>query len=108
MLLGAYGACALLTLCGAFMLMGQVGSGDPSAGTSYTFTSIAAVVLGGASIFGGRGSFLGALAGALLVVQINTVAVFVKLDDAWQLYLLGGLTLLAAGCYSLARGGQTR
>ncbi|WP_272473540.1 ATP-binding cassette domain-containing protein [Baekduia alba] len=105
-LLGVYGGCALLTLCGALMLMGQVGSGDPNAGTSYTFASIAAVVLGGASIFGGRGSFLGALAGALLVVQINTVAVFVRLDDAWQLYLLGGLTVLAAGCYSLARGEQ--
>jgi ribose transport system ATP-binding protein len=103
MLLITYVGCALLTGLGAVMLMGQVGSGDPNSGLSYTFASIAAVVLGGASIFGGRGSFIGALAGALLVVQINTVSVFVGLSDAWQLYLLGGLTLIAAGVYSRTR-----
>jgi ribose transport system ATP-binding protein len=102
-LLGAYAGCALLTAAGAVMLMAQVGSGDANAGSGQTFASIAAVVLGGASIFGGRGSFVGALAGALLVVQINTVALFVGFSDAWQLYLLGGLTLAAAGFYSRAR-----
>ena len=43
------------------MLASQVGVGDPRVGVNYTLTSITAVVLGGASIFGGRGSFIGAL-----------------------------------------------
>ena len=102
-LLSAYIGCAALTSLGALLLMGQVGSGDPNAGTNYTFASIAAVVLGGASIFGGRGSFVSALTGAFLVVQVNTVALFVGLDDSWRLYLLGGLTLAAAACYSRLR-----
>ena len=38
------------------MLMAQIGVGDPTAGVNYTLTSITAVVLGGASLFGGRGS----------------------------------------------------
>ena len=48
----------------------------PRIGDSYTLASIGAVVLGGASIFGGRGSFIGACAGAILVIQINTVVQF--------------------------------
>jgi ribose/xylose/arabinose/galactoside ABC-type transport system permease subunit len=43
------------------------GSGDPQAGAQFTLTSITAVVIGGASVFGGRGTAIGALAGAILV-----------------------------------------
>jgi ribose transport system ATP-binding protein len=102
--LSAYLAAGVLVLLTAVMLMAQVGSGDPAAGTSYTLTSITAVVLGGASIFGGRGAFVGALLGALLIQQINTSTVFLELETAWQTYLLGILTLAAAGLYSRARG----
>ena len=62
-----------------------------------------AVVLGGASLFGGRGSFLGAFMGAVLFVQINTVVQFLGLELYWQLWLLGGLTILAATFYSKTR-----
>jgi ribose transport system ATP-binding protein len=101
--LGAYVLCAFGAFLAGLLVMAQVGSGDASAGTSYTLPSITAVVLGGATIFGGRGSFVGALLGALLIQQLNTVTVFLHLSDAWQFYLLGGLTLLATGFYSLAR-----
>ena len=49
--------CSLFTVAAGVMLAGQigVGDGDPAATSSYTLTSITAVVLGGASIFGGRG-----------------------------------------------------
>jgi len=56
--------CALLTSISGVLLAGQVGIGDPAVGANYTLQSISAVVLGGASIFGGRGSFLGACAHA--------------------------------------------
>jgi ribose transport system ATP-binding protein len=102
--LSAYLAAGVLVLLTAVMLIAQVGSGDPAAGTSFTLTSITAVVLGGASIFGGRGAFVGALLGALLIQQINTSTVFLELETAWQTYLLGILTLAAAGLYSRARG----
>ena len=54
---------------GALMLMGQYGIGDPSQGSAYTLTSITAVVLGGTSLLGGRGTFVGPLLGAVLLQQ---------------------------------------
>lgn len=100
---GAYVLCALLTYLGGMMLMAQIGVGDPTAGVSYTLMSITAVVLGGASLFGGRGSFVGALLGATLIQQIINVTTFVRLTPAWQYWLLGILTLVAASVYSRVR-----
>src|SRR5206468_3113985 len=62
-LLGYVGA-SLLTLLGAVVLLAQLGVGDPGQGTGYTLTSITAVVLGGTSLLGGRGTFIGTLMGA--------------------------------------------
>jgi ribose transport system ATP-binding protein len=104
----AYVGCSLLVLVGALLLMPQVGSGNAQAGATYTLSSVAAVVLGGASIFGGRGSFIGAVLGAALIVQINTVVQFLNLTDYWQQYLLGGLTIAAAVFYSKARATKAR
>ncbi|MFJ4156288.1 ATP-binding cassette domain-containing protein [Pseudomonas sp. NPDC089752] len=102
-LLGAYVGCSLMAAVAAIPMMAQVGSGDPSAGTSYTLTSIAAVVIGGASLFGGRGSFVGALLGALLITQVNVVTTFLDLNDAWQSYLLGAMILISVALYSKSR-----
>jgi ribose transport system ATP-binding protein len=102
-LLTAYVGASGIVVLAALVLMTQTGSGDASAGISYTLPSITAVVLAGASVFGGRGSFIGALTGALLIQQLNTVTVFLELDEAWQHFLLGGLTILAAGFYSRLR-----
>ena len=104
----AYVTCSLLTCLGALMLMAQVGIGDASAGETYTLASITAVVLGGASIFGGRGSFIGVLFGAALIQVIINATTFLELSQAWQFWLLGGLTLLAAGFYSKARSAGAR
>lgn len=101
--LSAYLTAGLLVFLASLVLMTQVGAGDPTAGITYTLTSITAVVLGGASIFGGRGAFIGALAGAALIQQINSSVSFLGVNTAWQTYLLGILTLVAAGAYSRAR-----
>ena len=97
---GAFVLCSLLTYLGGVMLMAQIGVGDPTAGVNYTLASITAVVLGGASLFGGRGSFVGALLGATLIQQIINVTTFMRLSQAWQYWLLGILTLVAAIFYS--------
>jgi ribose transport system ATP-binding protein len=104
----AYVACSALTFLGALMLMAQIGVGDPTQGTTYTLSSITAVVLGGASLFGGRGSFLGALLGAALITEITSATTFLNLSQAWQFWFLGILTLLAAGIYTTARRGGLR
>jgi ribose transport system ATP-binding protein len=99
----AYVLCSLFAAAGGMMLASQVGIGDPRIGVSYTLTSITAVVLGGASIFGGRGSFIGALLGALLIQEIITSTTFLQIGIAWQYYLPGLLILVGAGVYSRAR-----
>jgi ribose transport system ATP-binding protein len=101
--LGAYVTCSLFTFLGAIMLMAQLGVGDPTQGVTYTLSSVTAVVLGGASLFGGRGSFIGVLLGACLLQQANNSTTFLKLDQSWQYWIVGILVLVAAGIYTQAR-----
>lgn len=100
----AYILCSLFAVAGGIMLASQVGIGDASLGKGYTLTSVTAVVLGGARIFGGRGSFVGAFLGACLIQEIVTATTFLRFGTAWQYWLPGILVLLAAGLYSRARG----
>ncbi|MEY2874755.1 MAG: hypothetical protein RLZZ373_2126, partial [Pseudomonadota bacterium] len=99
----AYVGCSVLTSLAALTLIPQVGIGDPRAGIGFTLTSIAAVVIGGASLFGGRGSFVGSLLGAIFITQVNTVTNFLALDQAWQSYLLGGMIVAAVALFSKSR-----
>ncbi|MEU4511239.1 ATP-binding cassette domain-containing protein [Nonomuraea wenchangensis] len=101
--LAVYVASALLTMLGALLLMAQIGVGDPTAGVSYTMASITAVVLGGASIFGGRGSFIGVLFGVVLLQVIQNTTVFLGLSQAWQYWMLGLMALAATAIYSQVR-----
>jgi ribose transport system ATP-binding protein len=104
----AFLTCSLLAVAAGIMLAGQIGigDGDPTLSSSYTLTSITAVVLGGASIFGGRGSFLGALLGALLLTEVVAAVPFLQLALSWNSWLPGVLILVAAGFFSRARGGS--
>jgi ribose transport system ATP-binding protein len=101
--IGAFVACSLLTVVGSIMVMSQLGIGDPNQGIGYTLTSIAAVVLGGASLFGGRGAFIGVLFGAVLIQEINSVTTFLSLSQSWQYWFIGFITLIAVAIYSQAR-----
>jgi ribose transport system ATP-binding protein len=99
----AYVVSAAFVFVGSVLLMAQVGVGDPVAGIQYTLWSVTAVVLGGTSLFGGRGSFIGTLFGAALIQQILNATVFLGLSQAWQYWFLGLMTLISAGVYSQAR-----
>jgi ribose transport system ATP-binding protein len=98
-----FAVCSVLAGLGAAFLMAQVGSGDPNAGIDYTLTSVSAGVIGGASIFGGRGSFVGTVAAAFLVTQAVGIVQFLGLDAAWSSYLPGAMTLVAVALYSKSR-----
>jgi ribose transport system ATP-binding protein len=101
--IAAYVLCSVFSAIGGLLLAAQVGIGDPSVGQNYTLQSLSAVVLGGASIFGGRGSFIGALAGVVLIQEITGAIGFLSLGAAWQYWLPGLLILFAAGLYSRSR-----
>ena len=98
-----YMLTSFFTFFGAILLTAQLGIGDPSQGIGYTLSSITAVVLGGTSLLGGRGSFIGTLFGALLLIQVLNATVFLGLDQTWQYLLQGLLILIAAIVYSVAR-----
>ncbi len=101
--IGAYVASALFACVGGVLLMAQIGVGDPTQGVNYTLASVTAVVLGGTSIFGGRGSFIGALFGAVLVEELLNVTTFLQLSQAWQYWFQGVLVMVAVGIYTQAR-----
>jgi ribose transport system ATP-binding protein len=85
------------------MLMGQYGVGDPAQGSTYTLASITAVVLGGTSLLGGRGSFVGPLLGAVLLQQALNATVILGLDSVYQYYFQGVLILAAAILYTVGK-----
>jgi ribose transport system ATP-binding protein len=95
-----YVLTSLFTALGAVMLMGQIGVGDPSQGVGYTMSSITAVVLGGTSLLGGRGTFIGTLLGAVLITQLLNATTFLGLSTLWQYVFQGLLILVAAVVYS--------
>lgn len=100
----AYVAVSLCTFLGAIILMAQIGIGDPSQGANFTLTSITAVVLGGTSLLGGRGTFIGTLLGAGLIIQVLNATSFLGLDQ-WSTYFFQGiLIVVAAILYSQVRG----
>ena len=83
----------------SFFVAAQIQVGDPTAGLGYTLTSIAAAVLGGASLAGGRGSFVGAVLGALFLTELVIIVPFIGLDNSWSQTQVGALTLLALISY---------
>lgn len=102
--IAAYVAVSLFTFLGALILLAQLGIGDPAQGVGYTLSSITAVVLGGTSLLGGRGSFIGTLLGTGLVVQLLNATTFLGLSQTWQYMFQGALVVIAAVLYSQIRG----
>ncbi len=106
--IGAYVASALFAGVGAIMLMAELGVGDPAQGPSFTLQSITAVVLGGTSLLGGRGSFVGTLFGSMLMIQILNACLFLSLSQSWQYIFQGTLVIGAAIIYTKTRSSKRR
>lgn len=106
-IIGAYVVSSIFVFFGAVLLMVQLGVGDASQGVTYTLTGITAVVLGGTSLLGGRGTYVGSFMGAVLLIQVLNATVFLDLDQTWQYLLQAILILAAAVVYSLARNRGT-
>ena len=105
----AYVLSGLTAALGGLFLTFVTYSGEASAANANTYTlfSIAAVVLGGVSLFGGSGSAIGAIFGALMFRTIGDLLFVFNLDPLWQ-PLFQGLVLLAAVCVGSARVFQVR
>jgi ribose transport system ATP-binding protein len=98
--LRAYLLSGVLAVIAGFFLSSEVGVGHPVIGSGYTLTSIAAAVLGGASLAGGRGSFVGAMLGALFFTLTVNVITLLGLTTGAGIITSGVLTLFAVLLYS--------
>ncbi|MBI1775141.1 MAG: ABC transporter permease [Proteobacteria bacterium] len=104
-----YVLSGLIAAVGGLFLTFITASGEASAanGGSYTLFSIAAAVLGGVSLFGGSGSAIGAIFGALMFRTIGDLLFVFDLEPLWQ-PLFQGVVLLAAVCLGSVRLFQIR
>jgi ribose transport system permease protein len=92
---GVYALSGLCSGLAAVFYVSTTTAGDPNAGAPYILTSIAAVVVGGVAFSGGRGSALGAVAGALALTLVIDVLFFAGIDPLYQ-SLFQGLFLVVA------------
>ncbi|MEU5046886.1 ATP-binding cassette domain-containing protein [Streptomyces griseorubiginosus] len=91
--------CALGAVIGGVFLASQTGLGSNDVGAGYVLPCFAAVFLGGAVLSGGRGSFIGALLGALFLGLLNNVTPLLNIPDAWQQIIYGAILLFAIASY---------
>jgi fructose transport system permease protein len=89
--------CVAGVICGfaAWIAVGRVGSISPIAFDTVNLGSITAVVIGGTSLFGGRGSIIGSVLGAFIVGVFNTGLSLAGVDDYWQMFAAGCLVIIA-------------
>ena len=107
-IISAYVLSSFFVFFGAILLMVQLGIGDASQGVTYTLTGVTAVVLGGTSLMGGRGTYVGTFMGAILLIQVLNATVFLDLDQTWQYLLQAILILVAAVIYGVIRNRRAR
>ncbi len=94
-LISVYVLSGLICALAGWVLIGRIGSVSPTAGQFANIESITAVVIGGISLFGGRGSILGMLFGALIVGVFGLGLRLIGTDPQWT-YLLIGVLIIAA------------
>jgi fructose transport system permease protein len=106
LLLGVYATAGLIYGIAALLLVARTSVGDPQAGQTDNLDSITAVVLGGTSLFGGRGSVIGTLIGALIVGIVRNGLQLLGVRSIYQVLITGILVILAVAVDQLARRRQ--
>lgn len=84
-----------LAAVGGLMVTSRLDSAQPNAGTGYELDSIAAVVIGGTSLSGGKGSIWGTVLGAIIIGVLNNGLVLLNVSPFWQQVVKGFVILLA-------------
>jgi ribose transport system permease protein len=95
--MSAYMLAGLFAALAGLFLAAETTSGDPSIGNVYTLNSLAAAVLGGVALTGGRGTVIGPILGAVLLSIILNVLSVIGISAFWQDFIEGGILMLVLG-----------
>ncbi len=104
-LLGVYVTAGLFYGIASLLSVARTGVGDPNAGQTENLSAITAVVLGGTSLFGGRGMILGSLIGALIVGVFRNGLTLMGVSSVYQVLITGILVILAVTTDQLSHKG---
>jgi ribose transport system ATP-binding protein len=102
----AYLFSGFMAAVAGLVIAARIGSGDPQVGSQFTLSSIAAVVVGGTSVFGGRGTLVGTLLGAILLVLLQDALNQLHVTAYYQYIWTGALLLVAVALYSIHEYGR--
>ncbi|MFL5336557.1 MAG: ABC transporter permease [Geminicoccaceae bacterium] len=94
-LLAVYGSAGFICAVAGWVLIGRIGAVSSLSGSTANLDSITAVVIGGTSLFGGRGSIVGTLVGALIVGVFRNGLALAGVDVVWQEFTVGLLIIIA-------------
>jgi fructose transport system permease protein len=104
-LLGVYVLAGVFYGLASLLSVARTGAGDPNAGQTENLDAITAVVLGGTSLFGGRGVILGTLIGALIVGVFRNGLTLMGVSSVYQILVTGILVILAVATDQMSRKG---
>jgi ribose transport system permease protein len=104
LLLVTYALCGLCAAIGGLLLVGLTNAADLGLATSYLLPSVAAVVIGGTSIFGGLGSYSGTIFGALILTVLDSFLNLLDVAQSVRQILYGAIILALAALYARTSG----
>jgi len=104
-LLGVYALAGVFYGIASLMSVARTGVGDPNAGQTENLDAITAVVLGGTSLFGGRGMIIGTLVGAIVVGVLRNGLTLMGVSSVYQVLITGILVIVAVTVDQLSRKG---
>jgi ribose transport system permease protein len=99
MWIATFALSALFAAVCGLLLLGFTGSAYGNVGQPYLFQTIAATVIGGTSLIGGRGSFFGTLAGAIVLIQLNTLLIGLGVPPSLIQAAFGGIIIVLVSAY---------
>jgi ribose transport system permease protein len=104
MVLGTYSLAGLLAALAGFLVVGNTGVVHIRIGDPFLFPSIAAVAVGGTLLTGGKGSYWGTMAGALVLTLITSLLTTMQMPESVRRMVLGGTLLIMISIYGRQRG----
>jgi ribose transport system permease protein len=99
--IATYGLCSFFAAITGLLILGRTGYSSKTAGDPFMLMSIAAVVIGGTSILGGRGKIIGTIGGALVMTILLNLLTVENISESVRMMIQGGLILALLIAYSV-------